>query len=61
MSWRQLNYWLQACFSVSAMRIDEMTFAFGRIQTNKEGSQKMEAQLERTRSKLLVALIKEDM
>lgn len=61
MSRRQLNYWLNACQSVSANRIDELTFAFGRTQTDNEGRQKMQMIIERMRNLSLVSLIKENM
>lgn len=60
MTWEQISYFFRACLSVSAVRIDEMTFAFARTQcSDRELKQKMEAQLEKIRNTSLVSLVRE--
>lgn len=58
MTSKQLTYFLNACVSVSAKNINDMTFAYGRIHADQETRTKMDSQLTKIENVLVTSLIK---
>lgn len=53
---KQMQYFFKACETVKANRIQELMFAYGRVQADKEGGEKMDASLKSMEGALIKAL-----
>lgn len=58
---KQMSYFLSACVTVSASRMNEQTFATSRLHADKETRKKMDAQLAKMENALVTALLKEEL